>query len=214
MTTIKMKHTPVGKSYWGDTGAFQEEYDKLNNDLVPMSGAARSVHGELIRGIGRIYYDYCNNGNCNIQEVRTQSCSGCGGSGWEDETCWNCDGSGEVDEYDDEDECIGTQPCDDCGGSGHDDVDCSWCDGECDEVVGVEINDYYQKFFKLMESEIGSDVCADVEEFIKENKYEDMDFGDEAMNIYDKMCDKVIFHVLTTEDKPLPSNYPEKPLDD
>jgi hypothetical protein len=65
---MEKKQTPQGSSYWDNKGAYQAEYDALYAKLVPNSGAADTVNGELIRGISRISYDYFNNGNCNIRK--------------------------------------------------------------------------------------------------------------------------------------------------
>lgn len=56
--------SPEG-SYWNHNGAYQTEGDALYEKLVPARGAAETVHGELIRGINRLTYEYLNNGNCN-----------------------------------------------------------------------------------------------------------------------------------------------------
>ena len=70
----QMKTTPKGCSYWAGTGAYSEEYKKLNKKLVPSSGDAPTVHGELIRAIGRLSYDFYNNGNCNVQDYDSWDC--------------------------------------------------------------------------------------------------------------------------------------------
>ena len=58
-------------SYWNNNGAYQKEGDELYEKLVPSEGAAETVHGELIRGINRLFHEYCNNGNGNAIEVVT-----------------------------------------------------------------------------------------------------------------------------------------------
>ena len=58
-------------SYWNNNGAYQKEGDELYEKLVPSEGAAETVHGELIRGINRLFHEYCNNGNGNAIEVIT-----------------------------------------------------------------------------------------------------------------------------------------------
>jgi hypothetical protein len=78
-------------SYWDKTGKNQKEYDALWDKLVPAEGEADTIEGELIRCIGRLFYEYCNNGNCNaatLQEVESYW-----NSGYDDE---------EEDEYDEE----------------------------------------------------------------------------------------------------------------
>lgn len=66
---MEKQTTPIGKNYWRGNGIYQTEYDELYDKLVPSSGEAPTVHGELIRGISRLTYDYYNNGNCNVREA-------------------------------------------------------------------------------------------------------------------------------------------------
>jgi hypothetical protein len=51
--------TTTGK-YW--RGGGDSEYQQLWNQLVPASGAAPTVEGELLRAASRLYYDWYNNG--------------------------------------------------------------------------------------------------------------------------------------------------------
>ena len=60
--------SPEG-SYWNHNGAYQTEGDELFEKMVPASGAAATLNGELIRGINRLFHEYCNNGNCNALEI-------------------------------------------------------------------------------------------------------------------------------------------------
>lgn len=53
------------ESYWNGNGKYQSVYDKLWNDLVPGAGEAETTEGELIRAVGRLSYEWYNNGNCN-----------------------------------------------------------------------------------------------------------------------------------------------------
>jgi hypothetical protein len=92
--------TPKGNSYWEENGVYQAEYEKLFDELVPGYGSARTINGELIRCVNRLFYDYCNNGNGNAQEHE-----------YEEEDCWICNGGGEDEDGDD---------CEDCGGAGTD----------------------------------------------------------------------------------------------
>lgn len=60
-----IKLTSPENSYWNHTGAYQEEGDRLFEEMVPSMGAASTLNGELIRGINRLTHEYLNNGNCN-----------------------------------------------------------------------------------------------------------------------------------------------------
>ena len=77
---LGIKLTSPEGSYWNHNGAYQEEGDRLYEEMVPATGAAETVHGELIRGINRLFHEYCNNGNGNACEVTRV-----GDHGWWDE---------------------------------------------------------------------------------------------------------------------------------
>lgn len=65
---LGIRLTPETGSYWNNNGAYQEEGDRLYAEMVPDSGSASTLNGELIRAINRLFYEYCNNGNCNAAE--------------------------------------------------------------------------------------------------------------------------------------------------
>ena len=54
--------------WWHDRTPNFERQNELHNQLVPKSGAADSVHGELLRAATRIYYDLYNNGGGNMYD--------------------------------------------------------------------------------------------------------------------------------------------------
>lgn len=64
-----IKFTALGKGYWEGEGAYNEEYTKLYDELVPASGCSKTLFGELIRAASRLGYDYYNNGNCNAADI-------------------------------------------------------------------------------------------------------------------------------------------------
>lgn len=59
-------------SYWSQKGIHQGEYDRLQAKLVPSLGRAWTMHGNLLRCIGNIYYDLYNNGLCNANTDKIQ----------------------------------------------------------------------------------------------------------------------------------------------
>ena len=59
-----MRHTENGNSYWNNNGAYSKELYELYNKLVPDTGDAQTVHGELVRAVCRLGYEYYN-GNRN-----------------------------------------------------------------------------------------------------------------------------------------------------
>ena len=62
---IEMKRTAEGCGYWQDNGAYQQEYEKLWDELVPAEGEAKTVNGEILRASGKLYHEFFNNGNMN-----------------------------------------------------------------------------------------------------------------------------------------------------
>lgn len=46
-------------------GRYQDEYRQLWSKLVPESGAAKTLQGEVVRVIGRLASEYYHNGNMN-----------------------------------------------------------------------------------------------------------------------------------------------------
>ena len=51
--------------YWNQEGQYQAEFNQLSDELMPRSGKADSLAGEIIRSVNRLYYDAFNNGFCN-----------------------------------------------------------------------------------------------------------------------------------------------------
>ena len=66
---IEMKRTAKGCGYWNETGAYQQEYDELWRQLVPLEGEAQTTRGEVLRTASKLYYDFFNNGNMNACEI-------------------------------------------------------------------------------------------------------------------------------------------------
>ena len=121
-------------SYWNNQGKYQIEGDTMWN-LIPDSGEVKIPQDlelqqaiESVRGINRLYYDFYNNGCCNVVEADKRDCYECGGSGYA--------------EYDDDED--------------ENWEDCSYCGGDCTEVVGHEITPYYDEMIAEIESFICS----------------------------------------------------------
>lgn len=175
---MERKTTELGKSYWNETGAYQEEYSNLWNDLVPSSGSADTIHGELIRAAGRLFYEYCNNGNCNALDSTYRSCGHCGGDGEE------------LDGYEDDgEEIYGT---------------CSWCDGTGEDEGDVYVTSMYHGFIDLIEDNVPDAPTQELRDFLLDPSlgYSSYKFTDEEMKVYNDLVDSVIYHILTTENSP------------
>ena len=59
--------TILPNSYWAGTGAYQGEFELLLEQLLPSTGSAHTIKGEIVRAISRLCYEYHNNGNCNTR---------------------------------------------------------------------------------------------------------------------------------------------------
>ena len=62
----------TNRTYWNNKGKFQAQYDYVWENLVPAYGSSDNEHVEAIRCIGRLYYEYYNNGNCNTYDTYTE----------------------------------------------------------------------------------------------------------------------------------------------
>jgi hypothetical protein len=185
-----LKLTQMPNSYWGRNGIYQKEIDELYAKHVPGQGSAKTLNGELIRSISRLFHEFCNNGNCNACYVK-----------YEEETyiCCSCGGSGVAMEYGGEEDEWETE------------VDCDSCGGSSEEVEGdCTVNEYYGKMLELISKTDKSleDIVSKVENIITSNLYSSKNqYTEERMNIYNELCDRVIFYVINNEDKELPENY-------
>lgn len=194
--------TEKGKSYWDNNGAYQEQYDEIYAKLVPSSGEADTVHGEMIRAVSRLFYDYCNNGNCNVREIEQDTCYECGGSGYEEpEECYYCNGDGEVENDEEE-----TATCEDCNGTGEEQelADCHWCGGDCYVDGDVRIDGYYVSMLSVLHNHmIEHKLVDDLEDFLTRTDigYGSYTFSDDEMEVYNKLVDAVMYQILTTKNE-------------
>jgi hypothetical protein len=180
--------------YWNNNGAQQQEMDRLTKKFMPTSGCAENFTGEVVRAINRLYYEFCNNGNCNALDCETTpgewvECSRCGGDGYIRE------------EYDDGEVC--EEECPDCGGEG------GYYEEDEEEY---SLNKFFGNFIELIRQYFekknckeGIEAIDDVQRVIENN------CNTEECNIskYDKVVDYVIWLVLNDEDNkdPIPEWY-------
>jgi hypothetical protein len=167
-------------SYWDGNGKYQKEYDRLWKELVPGSGEAETEEGELIRAVGRLFYEYCNNGNCNAAENERDSCYACGGSGEVENPNYDPD---DEDGYEDE-----YEYCYDCDGTG-------WEDGE------LIMDDFYENFLDLIEDKVGctKEVQAVRDLILNPSLNYNYTYSQEEMDKYNKLTDCVVEYVLEKE---------------
>ena len=114
-------------TYWNNNGKYQSYQEEMYK-LVPSRGEVNiegneelTVAIENLRQINRLYYDFYNNGCCNVVDVLQDTCEDCGGSGFEDE---------------DDDE---------------DFRDCGWCNGDGTMQGDPFISSYYEDFVPNLE---------------------------------------------------------------
>lgn len=105
MVNIINKRTEYRKHYWNNEGCFDQEFSKLTNQLVPDVGRGDSLMAEVVRAANRLYYEYFNNGNCNVMECSEVDeveidCPYCDGLGYlddeQEEICPECEGMGVI----------------------------------------------------------------------------------------------------------------------
>ena len=66
---MKIRSTELSKHYWNNEGAYEAEFKQLTDELMPATGRSQYLVGEVVRAANRLYYEYCNNGNCNAREI-------------------------------------------------------------------------------------------------------------------------------------------------
>ena len=174
MKTTEKLNSTLKQHYWEDSGVYQKIYDNLYNELVPASDMAETIHGELIRCISRLYYDFCNNGNCNVLDNEMENCEYCDGYGYEE------DADGEE------------QDCSYCDGECRVDGDLYVIDYYDDMLSFLEIN--------MTER----DLAKDLRSWLLNEYQTRYSFSDEQMNVYDKVVDSIVYQCLTTANKPNP----------
>jgi RecJ-like exonuclease len=200
MVTTKLT-TEKGKSYWQDNGAYSDLLNEKWKELVPVSGNADTLHGELIRCFARLNYEFNNNGNCNCIEHRSETCYECGGGGFQDVYCSNCD-SGKI--YNDDDDDF--EDCSECNGSGFIQEDCSECCGDGSIDGEISIDDYYQDMIDFLSFNLPNSDCVDnLTQFIldKSKGYSKYKFNEEEMAVYNAVGDAVGHFVINHPNKNL-----------
>jgi len=70
------------------------------------------------------------------------------------------------------------------------------------DITEPEIEEYYLEMINFIENNTECSV-VELKNFMKSTP--NCSFDDNEMDIYNKICDQVIYHVLNTEDKPNPS---------
>lgn len=168
------KRTEVNKHYWNNEGVYDKEFTELTNMLMKPAGRGDNLRAEVVRAANRLYYEYCNNGNCNAVNIV-----------YGDEvevTCPYCNGSGYL--GDDEDDI-----CDECGGS-----EIVYEEGENE----YSVSEYYDNFINLIRDTLNDresfKVMGDIRSFIEQTgdgAPHDRYFSDNNMHMYDLMIDLV-----------------------
>lgn len=189
---METKRTEVTKHYWDNEGVYDKEFNELTNALMEPAGRGDNLRAEVVRAANRLYYEYCNNGNCNAVHVECGdevevTCPCCGGSGYlgedTDDICDECDGMGVVYEEGEEE---------------------------------YSVSEYYDNFIKLIIDALNDKeslkAMEDIRSFIEQtgdgassNWY----FSDNNMHMYDLMIDLVYEWAVKHENDntPIPDWY-------
>lgn len=179
--------------YWNNEGAQQKEMDRLTEKFMPEKGCAENFTGEVVRAINRLYYEFCNNGNCNVLDCKITpgewvECSYCGGDGYTEE------------EYDGE---VYEEECPACGGEG------GYYEEDEEEYY---LNEFFGNFIKLIHQYFeqknckeGIEVINDIQRVI-EDQCEPTEYN---ISKYDRCVDYIVWLVLNDEDnqEPIPEWY-------
>jgi len=119
-------------TYWANNGKYQD-YQNEMWELIPSNGEVKIKDNkdletalENLRQINRLYYDFYNNGCCNVVDIERETCQECNGSGWAD---------------DDDDDDL--------------EDDCYYCNGDCYVDGEAYITDYYDDFVHNLERYTG-----------------------------------------------------------
>ena len=195
----------LNQHYWNNNGANEEEFNRLTEKFMKPEGRSENLVGEVVRAMNRLYYEYCNNGNCNAidaEEIEGEwiECPHCGGAG-----------AGYVDEYYEDGDEWYNEECSECGGEGgyHEESDYNYY-----------LNSFYENFLKIIrhyfelqcnkdENYEGALEAIDELKRVIEKMATDVDFSDENMNRYDKVVDYITYFVSNDEDNqtPIPAWY-------
>lgn len=179
----------ASQHYWNGNGGNEQELQRLTEKFIPASGRAENLVGEVIRAVNRLYYEFCNNGNCNAMDSHTIP------GEWVE--CSRCSGSGYVEDDDEDSECC------DCGEEG------GYYEDDDEEYT---LNEFYGNFIKLIHEYFTSKNCAEGIKAINELEaiVENMrDTTDANMSVYDRVTDYAVWLVLNDEDNatPIPAWY-------
>lgn len=189
---METKRTEVTKHYWNNEGVYDKEFTQMTEMLMKATGRGDNLRAEVVRAANRLYYEYCNNGNCNAVHVEygdevEVTCPFCCGEGYlddeQEEICGVCDGSGVVYE-----------------------------EGENE----YSVSEYYDNFIKLIRDALNDresfKAMEDIRSFIEQTgdgAPHDWYFNDNNMHMYDLMIDLVYEWAVKhkNDNTPIPDWY-------
>lgn len=187
-------------SFWNQNHPHSGRWVELEDALVPDSGAAKTLHGELVRCIDRFYYDYNNNGNINVLEREDVECEDCF-SGYVD--CDACNGTGRVepDGFEGEDDDGLDNTCQSCDGEGN--VQCSYCD---DGVASYtwKFDSWYEEWMNTLIKYVGRS-AEDLKMFILKSEPSQYLYNQMEMDIYHRVFIDVLKYIDEHENVPFDS---------
>jgi len=176
---------------WDSEHPKSDLFDALWKDLVPSSGCAETVNGELVRVVGRFIHEYANNGNCNLLDMEWKECT---------YTCWDCGGSGWCEGYDGE-EC----ECDSCGGAGV-------CEDEEElDQDSICLSLYWDDLLNFVEQYVDDSQFRFFLEqsVVDDNGTVEVLFDQLEYDTYNTWSEKVLQFVINNPDQLLQDAYPQ-----
>ena len=158
------------KTIWNETSELINEAN-IMLDLMPGTGASKDEGIELFRGAWRMYYDFNNNGCCNMIEATEQY-----------EECDHCNGLGYTNEWCDETDDYVEEECECCGGS-----------GEVEDSFNYQIESYYLDFVENLEA---NDINCDQLRSYVDEMCENIAFDTYEITMFEEIMEQVLKHDL------------------
>jgi hypothetical protein len=159
-------------NFWNGNHPLSEALTNLEDRFIPPKGRASTPHGEAIRAISRLNYEYFNNGNCNAAEINKETCPTCDGDGYE------------VIDWEAEEE---------------ETRDCSVCDGDCYIVDGMDIDPFYEDLLSHITAYVPKSMrlVSDVQKLICDPRLNyNYEYDQAESDVYNALTAHVIMWVV------------------
>lgn len=153
--------------YWDGNGKYQEAYDNIWETQVPPKDESPIEYVEAVRCMGRLQYEYYNNGNCNSVEFDQEECEDCDGTGYEESSE---DGDSEV---------------------------CLSCDGDCYIDSDAYVTEYYADCLNKVRNYTREyKLVREVEKVMTRKRKSPYTYSAQERSVYNLLCDSLMERVL------------------